>query len=181
MRFAALFLPLLTALPALAAIDIAYDTAQRSWKLSNEKVAFSFQLTQAGDFVWRGVTDLTSGRLWKPPAWPVTAPFAFTTGPDVFPSAPVGLTFGLDEVGIDTPLPQYAVYSATTGWRLVSQTQRDVPRGARRLTIVLEDFPRTARVTLELELYPDQAALRYRASFRNLMPSRVKVVKADFL
>jgi hypothetical protein len=56
-------------------------------------------------------------------------------------------------------------YDCSTVYRLVSQSNGQIPRNGLRQTIVLEDVGATARMELELELYQDEPVLRQSLRF----------------
>lgn len=154
-RVAWLLLPLCLPAVAWAEFQFRFDAEQRLWTLNNGVVEAAFQLTPAGAFEFRRLSDVRSQEVWAPP--------------EGVASSPIRLV--VDGVAWD----------ARTPFRLVSQSARAIARNGYRQTIVLRDVLGAGQVTLELELYENQPVLRYRVRFRNLRPFTARVTLADML
>ncbi|MBM3747647.1 MAG: hypothetical protein FJW34_17820 [Acidobacteria bacterium] len=156
-RRAGLWVGLLLCLPGMgrAEFQFRYDAEERIWTLSNGVLEAVFQHTPAQTFEFRSLSDLRTKDTWAPP--------------DNIASSPIRLQ-------VDGTL-----WDARTQWRLAAQTSRAIARGGYRQTIVLRDLLATGQVTLELELFENQPALRYRVRFRNLRPATARVTLADML
>ncbi len=147
---------LLSATAALAQppFSFRFDAASRSWTLANGVVEARVQLTPAGALSLDHITDLKTSHRWAPPAGRESSLFRVRTG-----------------AGIN--------YGGSSTFTLVDQSFASIARQGARQTIVLEDDRHTARITVELELFSGQPALRYRTRIRNLTPTVFKVDGID--
>ncbi len=143
-------------MPALQAeVSHSFDEEQGVWALANSQICVEFQLTPEGYFGVRGLTDLRSGFRWAPPPGVRSAPFGFLFGGR-----------RIDE---------------HTRFRLISHSIRPVARRGSNRSIVLEPEEGDLRLTVELLLYPDQPALRYRTHLQNRSGRLSSVQSADML
>lgn len=138
-----------------AAFNFSFDPQSSEWTLNNGYAEAVFQLEPGGTFAFIRVQQLQTGDVWTPP-------------PGIR-SSPINLNVAGYPVDADTP------------FTLVSQSARAIARRGYRQTIVLEDLDHTGRVQLELEMYQNQPALRYRVRYRNLRQFPVDVRAADML
>ncbi len=140
---------------AAAQFHLDYDPASRVWTIENGQARAVFQLTSTGTFEFRSLADQTTGDTWTPP--------------EGTRSSPIRLV--VDGQPID----------ADSSFNLVRQAARSAPRDSYRQTIVLDEAGGLGRVTLELEMYEGQPALRYRVRYQNLLGRDVTVRAADML
>jgi alpha-galactosidase len=151
----ALVTSLLLFAPALFGAQAAYDATQRVWTLSSSRMIAAFQLTPDGFFQALSLYDPTTGDQWLPPQGQPTSPIHFTAGPDTF-----------DAQRQYTLADQYA--------------QNLDPCGIRQF-IVLQDLTGVAQITLTLEVFDGQPALRYQTHYRNTGGVSAYVTDANML
>lgn len=132
-----------------------FDAKTSTWKLSNGVAVAVFQLDSEGHFEFQSLSNVSRSVEWA--------------APEISGSSPI--RFRIDDTTID----------ASTPFRLISEAARSIGRRGYRQTIVLEDLQGRARVSVDLEMFESQPALRYRIRFRNLRPSAVRVRAADLL
>ena len=147
---------MLLALSAAAqpAFHYQFDPETSTWSLSNGIATAVFQLASDGHFEFRRLTD-SQGREWVPPDRMRSSLFNIRTDTDVF--------------------------DAGTAFRMVSQSARSIARRGYRQTIVLQDLQARARVIVDLDMFENQPALRYRVRFRNLRPGTARIRHIDLL
>jgi alpha-galactosidase len=151
----AIFLALVLAGTSLAQVDTRYDPKTQRWYVSNSRIETAFELSSDGNFRSLGLQDLQTGTLWHSPDW--------------LPSSPISLNTTAGRVDTSTLFTLTRYYT------------RDTARGGKRLTIVLEDVVGRGSVRVDLEMYPDQPVLRYRARFTNWLARRLWIRSADML
>jgi len=145
----------LLTVPALFGAQSAYDPAVRTWTLTSDQVAASFQLTSQGFFVAQSFVNLQSGDQWNAVPGHASSPIQFIAGRDTF--------------------------DVNRQYNLVDQyTQSLQPSGVRQY-IVLGDLTGVAQITLTLEVYDGQPALRYATTYRNTSGATVYVTAANML
>ncbi|MEZ5351068.1 MAG: alpha-galactosidase [Bryobacteraceae bacterium] len=139
---------------AQSPFSFRYDLETRTWTLGNGVVEAGIRLTPSGTLALDHLTQVSTSQRWAPPG-----------GRDYS-------LFRIRTIG-------GANYGDTSHFTLVDQTFTTIARQGARQSIVLEDEGHTARVTVELELFAGQPALRYRTRFRNLGPGTMKVNGID--
>ncbi len=135
--------------------EAVFDPSSGLFRLSNSWLEVEFRISEEGTFHWVRLRNQRSGHQWDPPdATPVSL-LRFQLGSRVFgPSARYVLT---------------------------GQHAQTLPNGSLRQTIALEDVNKLVRVTLDLDLHPDQPVLRYAARLRNLAAYTVRARNTDML
>ena len=151
----AIVLALVLAGTSLAQVDTRYDPKTQRWYVSNSRIEAAFELSSDGNFRSLGLQDLQTGTLWHSPDW--------------LPSSPISLNTTAGR------------FDTSTLFTLTRYYTRDTARGGKRLTIVLEDVVGRGSVRVDLEMYPDQPVLRYRARFTNWLARRLWIRSADML
>jgi alpha-galactosidase len=131
-----------------------FDPESRQWTLGNGVFEAGVRLTPAGQFVLDHIAALRTGRQWIHAAARGAGLFRFRT------------TSGTN-------------YGEMTKFRLVSQRTSPIARQGLRQTIVLEDEDRTARITVDLDLFAGQPALRDRTRYRNISRRPLEVDGID--
>jgi len=128
---------------------------QQTWRLENSRIRAVFELTSQRTFEFRGLENVITGDDFTPPLGARISP----------------LRFDLDSSRIDE-------HSEFT---LVDTSSRPIPRRGMQQSIVLDEAAGLGRITLLLEMYDDQSALRYRWSFENRLQQQVSVRYIDLM
>jgi hypothetical protein len=132
-----------------------FDPTVNKWTLNNGAIQAALRLTPEGSFVLQSISDLGNGDSWTPSASQPTSLIRLQAGNDIF-----------DVRRQFTLLDQYTVNLT--------------PSGVRQY-IVLQDTNGAAQITVTLDLYDNQPALRYGVRYRNLTANPVYVTSADML
>jgi alpha-galactosidase len=146
---------LLLVAPTLFGAQASFNSIDRIWTLTSDRVTATFQLTPQGFFLAQSLTDLQSGDQWNPLPGQPSSPVLFTAGSDTF-----------DASRQYTLLDQY--------------TQSIDPSGVRQY-VVLQDLTGVAQITVMLEVYDGQSILRYSTRYRNTGGAPVYLTAANML
>ena len=130
-----------------------FDASTNKWTVNNGAIQAVFRYTPEGNFVMLSISDLGNGDTWTPSSSQATSLIRLQAGNDVFDAR---RQFVL--------LDQY--------------TENLTPSGVRQY-IVLQDSNGVAQITVNLDLYDNQPALRYGVRYRNLTAAPVFVTTAD--
>ncbi len=139
---------------APAQVRFRFQSSQQAWILRNNNAQFEFRFSKDRVRFVRAF-EFRDRYAWTPPSGTVSIPFSIEAG---------GVTF-----------------DNTVAYRLVSHNVEAAGRGGTRQNIVLEDTRSLAEITLQMEMYPAQPVLRYRAILRNLRPETVSVANVGLL
>jgi hypothetical protein len=145
----------LSAALAIAGSQSNFDPSQNVWTLSNDSISASFQLTPDGYFLTQQIANLKTGESWTPAPSRPTSPIAIQTDAGSF--------------------------NVETQFRLIAQYAAGVNPGGVRQFIVLQDLGADAQITLALDLYDGQPALRYTLDYQNLSGATTNVTSVNLV
>jgi alpha-galactosidase len=147
---------LLMSLAALSpGAQSTFDPELHTWTIGNESIQATFELSAAGSFTSKSIRDLRTGDVWDTPSGTSSPVIQLQLGNEVY-----------DSQRMYTLVDQYTHPTRTPGVRQF---------------IVLEDFQKTARLTIAFDVYDDQPVIRYVVRVRNLTGSTVFVDSVNML
>ncbi len=147
---------LLVSLPALAAVRpfAGYDSASRTWTLSNDVFTAQYQLDALQRFQLTTLALNGTADIWQ--------------NVSERASSPINFSFDQNQ------------YNSSTAWTLQDQSARCDAASCVQ-TITLRDAAGAVEATVQLSIYSGQPVVRHEVQVRNLTASTVYAVAADML